>query len=152
MTSSPRRAGASWPPASAVGDRAAPAPPSRPGAPAVQIIIREVALQFHRAMEHPPDLDAAIGADPVQEEVTGLFRLPDRRVDMIAALPEVVRPRARSDLRSCLTPDAHGFVGNVEDGLDVERRSWREPESGRRVTRSPVHVRHDPPHARRSAG
>lgn len=72
--------------------------------------------KIHVLVKYAPDLDRAVVTLPKQQEVARTANTIARRLYPVSAVPEMIRPCRRTDLRAGLAADALGIVGNIEDG------------------------------------
>ncbi len=80
-----------------------------------------MALEIHAVVEHSADLDLAIWARPVKQEMPRIFHSSDALGDAISTVPEMIRPRGGSYFRTFVASGPIRILDHIADRLHQKR-------------------------------
>jgi hypothetical protein len=95
------------------------------------IVVGKMSRKIHAVMEDPSNLDPAVVACSVQQEVAGSMDSVGRWRYSVSTVAEMIGSGRCGNFRSRLAAGTLGIIGHVEDGADQERlvaKPCRRPE------------------------
>ena len=122
------------------------------------VVLGTLAFEVHAVVKDSTNLDPAITAGAVEQEMARVLDSPVRDGDVVSAMPKVVGPCGLRDFRTAMTSASIGilrhvgdplrqkrlvskpgllaelFLGPNQNGLDVLFGGWGDQKTRQRVT------------------